>query len=139
MRRRAPGPARRCLRAIACLLPVAALAACARPERVEPPNIVLISIDTLRADHLGAYGYARDTSPNIDALARRGVLFEKAFTPAPWTLPAHASMLTGLTPYRHGAAIEQHRQVRMVRHPAVGLQLQNFGHGEPPPFRAWPA
>jgi arylsulfatase A-like enzyme len=67
------------------------------------PNVILISIDTLRADHLGAYGYARDTSANLDALARDGVLFAHAFAQAPWTLPSHASMLTGLGPLAHGA------------------------------------
>lgn len=73
------------------------------------PNVVLISIDTLRADHLGTYGYARPTSPNIDALARRGVTFERATSPSSWTLPAHASMLTGVSPYRHGATSEATR------------------------------
>jgi len=64
---------------------------------------VLVSIDTLRADHLGTYGYARPTSPNIDRLAAAGVVFENAFAPSPWTLPSHATMLTGVSPYRHGA------------------------------------
>lgn len=68
------------------------------------PSIVLVSIDTLRADHLGCYGYARDTSPTIDALARRGVLFRQAIATSSWTLPSHASMFTGLYPTRHGAA-----------------------------------
>lgn len=67
------------------------------------PNIILVSIDTLRADHLGAYGYTRDTSANLDALAQDGVLFEQAFAQSPWTLPSHASMLTGLGPLAHGA------------------------------------
>jgi arylsulfatase A-like enzyme len=62
-----------------------------------------VSIDTLRADHLGAYGHARDTSPNVDRLARQGILFRQAIAPASWTLPSHASMLTGLYPYHHGA------------------------------------
>ncbi len=69
----------------------------------EPPrNLVLISLDTLRPDFLGAYGYERPTSPTLDALAREGVVFEVAVSPAPWTLPAHASLLTGLYPSRHG-------------------------------------
>jgi arylsulfatase A-like enzyme/4-amino-4-deoxy-L-arabinose transferase-like glycosyltransferase len=66
-------------------------------------NVVLISVDTLRADHLGAYGYARATSPNVDALASRGVTFERTTSPSSWTLPAHASLLSGVSPYRHGA------------------------------------
>ena len=69
---------------------------------VEPPRVVLlISIDALRPDHLGAYGYERFTSPVIDSLAREGVLFEDANAAAPWTLPSHASILTGLYPARH--------------------------------------
>jgi arylsulfatase A-like enzyme len=70
---------------------------------------VLISIDTLRADHLGAYGYSRPTSPNLDRLAAGGVVFENARSTAPWTLPAHASLLTGLAPSRHGVRTPEHR------------------------------
>jgi arylsulfatase A-like enzyme len=65
-------------------------------------HVVLISIDTLRADHLGCYGYSSDTSPNIDALAGEGTLFNHAISPVPTTLPAHATMLTGTTPLHHG-------------------------------------
>jgi arylsulfatase A-like enzyme len=65
-------------------------------------NIVLISLDTLRADHVGAYGYPRDTTPNIDALAEHGVLFENAISQSSWTRPAHLSMFTGLHPVEHG-------------------------------------
>lgn len=66
-------------------------------------NIILISLDTLRADRLGCYGNERDTSPNIDRMAREGVLFQRAISSSSWTLPSHASMLTGLDPYHHGA------------------------------------
>jgi arylsulfatase A-like enzyme len=69
------------------------------------PNILLVSIDTLRADHLGCYGYGRDTSPNLDELAGEGVLFRQAIAPSTWTLPSHASMLTGLYPHKHGAVL----------------------------------
>jgi len=62
----------------------------------------LISLDTLRADHLSAYGYERETSPNIDALAESGVLFERAVSTTSWTLPSHLSMLTGLSISAHG-------------------------------------
>lgn len=68
-----------------------------------PPNIVLIVIDTLRADHLGSYGYHRPTSPHIDDLAARGALFERASSVAPYTRPSTASILTGLYPSVHGA------------------------------------
>ena len=65
-------------------------------------NIVLISLDTLRADHVGAYGYSRDTTPNIDRLASRSVLFEQAISQSSWTRPAHMSMMTSLHPSEHG-------------------------------------
>ncbi|MHC5156691.1 MAG: sulfatase-like hydrolase/transferase [Planctomycetota bacterium] len=67
-----------------------------------PRHIVLISIDTLRADHLSCYGYGHRTTPVIDAFAENAVLFENCFSNIPLTLPAHASMLTGLIPPAHG-------------------------------------
>ncbi len=67
-----------------------------------PPNLLLVSIDTLRPDHLGAYGYAAARTPAIDALARRGVRFANATTVTPLTLPAHTSLLTGTFPAFHG-------------------------------------
>ncbi|MBI3661466.1 MAG: sulfatase [Acidobacteria bacterium] len=73
------------------------------PARAGAPNVLVIVVDTLRADHLGCYGYARSTSPNIDRLAREGVLFEEAYATSSWTLPSHASILTGLYPSEHGA------------------------------------
>ena len=66
-------------------------------------NLVLISIDCLRADHVSAYGYHRNTTPSIDALAVDGVVFENAMSVSSWTLPTHMSMLTGLMPSFHGA------------------------------------
>jgi arylsulfatase A-like enzyme len=66
------------------------------------PNILLVSIDSLRADHLQCYGYERDTSPNLDALGAEGVRFETALSPTSWTLPAHLTMLTSLPPEEHG-------------------------------------
>ncbi|TFH24075.1 MAG: hypothetical protein E4H03_04560 [Myxococcales bacterium] len=65
-------------------------------------NVLLISMDTLRADHVGAYGYERPTTPTIDALAARGVVFENAISQSSWTRPAHMSMFTGLYPAEHG-------------------------------------
>ncbi|MGE0812808.1 MAG: sulfatase-like hydrolase/transferase [Vicinamibacterales bacterium] len=64
--------------------------------------IVLISIDTLRADHLPLYGYAKVRTPALDALARDGVLFERAYSHSPQTLPAHTSILSGRLPFEHG-------------------------------------
>ncbi len=67
------------------------------------PNIVLISVDTLRPDHLGVYGYDRQTSPHIDQLAtKQGVVFETVVASAPWTLPSHMSLFSGLDAVRHG-------------------------------------
>ncbi|MBI4879011.1 MAG: sulfatase [Planctomycetes bacterium] len=70
----------------------------ARGSGAPPRHVLLISIDTLRRDRLGAYGYARAVSPAIDALAARGVVFEQAIAQAPWTAPSHASMMTSLYP-----------------------------------------
>jgi arylsulfatase A-like enzyme len=71
-------------------------------ELAEKPNVILISVDSLRADHVGAYGYARSTSPHIDALAEESVLFENAVSTTSWTLPAHISMLTSRFSEAHG-------------------------------------
>ena len=65
-------------------------------------NVLLISIDTLRADYLSSYGFPRPTTPHIDAIARQGVLFQNVLSPVPITLPAHSSMLTGTLPPHHG-------------------------------------
>ena len=73
------------------------------PAAVQARNLVLITIDTLRADRVGAYGYARARTPHIDALAARGVRFEHAFATAPITLPSHASLMTGRYPPGHGS------------------------------------
>ena len=68
-----------------------------------PQNVFIIAVDTLRADHLGCYGYPRNTSPNIDELALDSVKFNSCYTPSPLTTPAFASVLTSLPPYKHGA------------------------------------
>ncbi len=67
-----------------------------------PLNLLLITLDTTRADHLGCYGYGRARTRHLDQLASEGVRFAQAFSPAPITLPAHASILTGLYPFHHG-------------------------------------
>lgn len=85
--------------ALAALLAVAPAVGCTRPA---PPNVLLIVIDTLRADHLGCYGYSRPTSPNLDALAARGVRFAQAHSTSSWTAPSVTSILTGLYPAVHG-------------------------------------
>jgi len=77
--------------------------ACSSPRSRlgDRPNVLLISIDSLRADHLGIYGNPHPTSPVIDRLAREGVLFEHALAPTSWTLPSHATMLTGKSQRHH--------------------------------------
>lgn len=73
------------------------------PPRTTPPSLVLLSLDTTRADRVGSYGAERDTTPRLDALAEHALLFEQARTPVGNTLLAHASLLTGLSPAAHGA------------------------------------
>jgi arylsulfatase A-like enzyme len=77
------------------------LGACGGGQK--PEGVLLVVVDTLRADHLGVYGYERPTSPHLDELAAEGAVFEQAIAPAPWTLPSVASMLTGKLPRDHGA------------------------------------
>jgi len=77
----------------------AVLVSCSEPPQ---PNLLFIVVDTLRTDHLGAWGYERDTSPAIDAFASDAIRFERAYASAPWTKPSIASMLTGLYPSMHG-------------------------------------
>lgn len=80
------------------LLPAVAVAAAD-----QQPHILLVSVDTLRADHMGSYGYARKTSPHVDGLLGRGVRFADARTVEPLTAPALAAMLTSLEPHEHGS------------------------------------
>jgi len=80
-----------------------AFVSCRRPAAsAKNYNVVLITLDTLRADRLGAYGYTRGSTPVLDRLAREGIRFDDATSPAPLTLPAHATMLSGLLPVTHG-------------------------------------
>ncbi|HEY4588491.1 MAG TPA: sulfatase-like hydrolase/transferase, partial [Thermoanaerobaculia bacterium] len=97
-------------RAARLLLLLSLLAAPALPRQAEHaaaaqrfPNVVILTIDTLRADHVSAYGYHRPTTPNIDRLLAGGVRFTEARTVEPLTSPALASMLTSLYPHEHGA------------------------------------
>ncbi|MBS3818803.1 sulfatase [bacterium] len=65
------------------------------------PNVILISLDTLRADHLGCYGYERNTTPHIDSFSSQSALFSNVYTSSPWTLPSHVSLLTSLFGVHH--------------------------------------
>ena len=90
------------------------------------PNIVLVTIDSLRADHLGCYGYGRQTSPHIDRLAAEGVVFEQAIASTSWTLPSHMSMFTSLYDWVHGVADTERRLA--IRHPLLAEVLQEAGY-----------
>ncbi len=79
---------------------ILAAAACG-PD--SPPNLVLITLDTTRADRLGPYGFAAARTPALDAFAREAVVYENAYAASSWTLPSHASLFTGLLPMQHGA------------------------------------
>lgn len=99
---------RRWRAATACALAAAILApGCTSgpsPRHEDPrPNVILVTLDTVRADHLGCYGYSRRTSPNLDAFALSATRYEQAMATAPWTVPSHASLFTGKMPFEHGA------------------------------------
>jgi arylsulfatase A-like enzyme len=89
------------------------------------PNVIVVVVDTLRADHLSTYGYSRQTSPFLDQLAREGTLFDNAISPSSWTLPAHQSILSGRYPHEHGEVREQ-----MVNQslPSIGKELATMGY-----------
>lgn len=94
-------------------------------EPIHPDPIILISVDTLRADHLGLYGHSRFTSPRLDLFAAEGVVFLDASSTAPWTLPAHASLFTGLYPQDHGVVTTADALAQSV--PTVAETLANAG------------
>lgn len=104
-----------------------------------PPNLILISIDTLRADHLGAHGYSRPTSPALDRFATEAWRVERALAPAPWTLPSHAAMLTGIHPYElgmrdSGSAVPAEAPVLAEALQAAGYQTAAFVDSHPKGF-----
>jgi choline-sulfatase len=90
------------LRTLACSLLFCFISHASAGQRMAPPDVFLITIDTLRADHVHCYGYDRVKTPALDALAKDGIRFAQAFTPSPITNTSHASILTGLLPGSHG-------------------------------------
>jgi len=88
------------------------------------PNVLLIVIDTQRADHLSGYGYGRATSPRMDQLAREGALFEQPFAASSWTLPSHASLLTGRPTFEHNAE----RNPMDGRYRTIAEELRDRGY-----------
>ena len=99
----------------------------ARPAFDNAP-IILISIDTLRADHLPLYGYTKGATPNIDALRRDGILFENAYSHCPMTLPSHVSMLTGLLPTEHEVRNNLGYRFDAARHATLPQLLKQRGY-----------
>ncbi len=91
--------------------------------RPDSRPVILISLDTLRADHVGAYGYKRPVSPNLDALAADSAVFLNTFAPSPWTLPSHISLMTGLNCINH-QVVQNDRQLD----PSIGTLAESL-HG----------
>jgi len=122
-----------------------------RPQaRDDAPDILIISVDTLRADRLSTWGYARDTSPNLDTLAASAIRFDRAVAPAPWTLPSVTSLFTGLMPTEHGVVsrdwqLPDARETLAERALAAGYETAFFGvnaafvtgHGLSQGFETW--
>jgi arylsulfatase A-like enzyme/Tfp pilus assembly protein PilF len=90
-------------------------------------NVLIVTLDTTRADRIGAYGDPRAVTPNLDRLAQEGVLFEQAIAPAPLTLPAHATLFTGLLPPRHGVR-DNGGYVLDPRHTTLAKSLKASGY-----------
>jgi arylsulfatase A-like enzyme len=95
------------------------------PASKSSPNVLVILVDTLRADHLSTYGYGRATSPFLTSIAHQGVLFEDAVSTSSWTLPAHQSLLTGRYPHEHGPLREQ--PLNEI-YPTLAQVLDNHGY-----------
>lgn len=111
-----------------------------RDERAggDLPNILLITIDTLRADHLSSYGYHKQTSPRIDRLAAEGIRFKRAHTVIPLTGPSHLSMFTGRYPQEHGARINGTAPPKNSRWLLLPQILRRFGYRSSAFVSAWP-
>ncbi|MBZ5704022.1 MAG: sulfatase [Acidobacteriia bacterium] len=98
------------------------------------PNVLVIVVDTLRADHLSSYHYARPTSPNIDRIAAQGVLFENAFSTSSWSFPSHVSLVTGAYQFEHGmgtippVGIFDSGGPSFNRYPTLGEALERRGY-----------
>ena len=93
----------------------------------DSPNVLIITLDTTRADHLGCYGYDKIKTPHIDSVAREGVLFEEAFSVQPVTLPSHCSIFTGVYPFRHG--VRDNNSYKLgEKHLTLGEMLAKKGY-----------
>ena len=105
---------------------------------VTPPNVLFITIDTLRADHLSSYGYHLKTSPNIDRLASEGVRYESAYTVTPRTGPSHYSMFTSRYPQEHGAKLNGYSVASNSKFLFLPQILRRFGYETGAFISAWP-
>lgn len=99
--------------------------AVAKSEEQRRHNVVLITLDTVRAANLSTYGYTRQTTPNLDRFSKRAVVFENAFSTAPWTLPSHASMFTGRWPHELSA---DHDTPLDATYPTLAEYLRGRGY-----------
>jgi arylsulfatase A-like enzyme len=104
------------------------------PAAAGSPNVLVVVIDTLRADHVSAYGYSRPTTPNLDRLAQHGVLFENAVSPSSWSLPSHVSLVTGKYLHDHGVGQVQEEpwlgwgNAGLGGFPTIGETLEQKGY-----------
>ncbi|MFT7462379.1 MAG: arylsulfatase A-like enzyme [Pseudohongiellaceae bacterium] len=100
-------------------------------EALVRPNVLIISVDTLRADHVGCYGYERDTTPELDRFAATALRYERAYAPAPWTLPSHAGLLSGRHPHEMGirdyeSALPENVEMLAEQLSGAGYQCAGF-------------
>lgn len=101
---------------LCCSLTLAAgLGGCAEADRSDRPNVIVITLDTTRADHIGCYGHKRPTTPHLDALAADAVRYDTAYAVSSWTLPSHASLFTGKFPSAHGARYDSEGPISLVQ------------------------
>ncbi len=116
---------------LALLIGTLTLTACRRESRTAPyagAPVILISIDTLRADHLPAYGYSGLATPAIDSLRRDGILYRNAYAHVPMTLPSHVSILTGLLPYENGVRNNAGYRFDPASHDSLPMMLKRAGY-----------
>jgi hypothetical protein len=109
------------------LLLALGLAACGSEEARDRPNVILLVMDTTRADRCSVNGYEHPTTPALEALAREGINFRNSWSPAGWTGPAHASMFSGLLPERHGFR-RKNREYLDRRTDTLAERLQQEGY-----------
>lgn len=103
-------------------------AGCSRRAPAPRAPVVIVSIDTLRADHLPAYGYRGVQTPNLDGLRKDSILFSNAYSHVPLTLPSHASLFTGLLPFDHGVRDNLGYRLDATKHKTLGTLLREKGY-----------